>query len=286
MPEYVIITPVKNEMHHLPEIINSVVNQEKQPRLWVIVDGNSDDGSFEMLQAYTKKYPWIHPLKQRAQGRTSHESVSIAVFEAYDYVERYCYAYKLKYDYIWTTDGDQLIGRNVCGGVIAKCNEDPTIGAASGSIYNPDGTKDTYPNGELPNKRVYPRKAIDKIGGFPITKYSYDTVLLAKLRIAGYNIVTFDKYMITNLRTDSGIERDMWKSHVTFGRARWYLGYSIPLVIAGSGYLIMKGQFKKAVGIFYGYLVDRIHNEEQIEDEDIKRHFGKDRLKEVLGLKK
>ena len=281
--EYVMITPVKNEIQYLPYVVDSVLNQTELPALWVIIDGGSDDGSFEYINKYAEKYPWIIPRKQYNFGRNAHESVSIAMREAYAFAKCYCSHYNINHNYIWTIDGDQILAYDVCAGVIQHCND--TIGVASGLVCGKDDVPDTYPEGELPNKRVYSKKALEDIGGFPVTKYSFDTVILAKLRMKGYKIVSFPQYKITNLRGDSGVERDMWKSHVTFGRARWYLGYSMPLVIASSGYLVMKGQFEKAIGIFYGYLVDRIHNEEQINDEDIKRHFGEDRLKEVLGSK-
>ena len=278
---YIIITPVKNERDFIPEVIQSVINQTELPVLWVVIDGGSKDESFDLFDAYSKKYSWIIPLYQQKFGRNPHESVSIATKEAYEFIKNH----NIEYDYIWVANGDQIFKNTTCGGIIEKLEADQKIGVASGEVYNPDGTPDTYPKGELPNKRVYSRKALEDIGGFPVTKYSFDTVILAKLRMKGYKVVSFPQYKITNLRGDSGVERDMWKSHVTFGRARWYLGYSLPLVIAGSGYLVMKGQFKKAIGIFYGYLVDRFKGEEQIEDEDIKRHFGKERLREVLGLK-
>ena len=277
------ITPVKNEIKHLPYVVDSVLNQTELPVLWVIIDGGSNDGSFECINEYAKKYSWIIPLHQAKYGRNAHESVSMAMRDAYTFTKYIAELKNINYDYIWTIDGDQILAYDVCAGVIQHC--DDTIGVASGLVCGKDDVADTYPEGELPNKRVYSKKALEDIGGFPVAKYSFDTVILAKLRIKGYKVVSFSQYKITNLRSDSGIERDMWKSHVTFGRARWYLGYSMPLVIAGSGYLIMKGQFKKAIGIFYGYLADRFKGEEQIDDVDIKRHFGKDRLKEVLGLK-
>ena len=280
---YVMITPVKNEIKHLPYVVDSVLNQTELPVLWVIIDGGSDDGSFEYINKYAEKYPWITPRKQYNFGRNAHESVSMAMHNAYTFVKYITELKNINYDYIWTIDGDQILAYDVCAGVIQHC--DDTTGVASGLVCGKDDVPDTYPEGELPNKRVYSKRGLEDIGGFPVAKYSFDTIILAKLRMKGYKVISFPQYKITNLRGDSGVERDMWKSHVTFGHARWYLGYSLPLVIAGSGYLIMKGQFKKAIGIFYGYLADRFKGEEQIEDVGIKRHFGNDRLREVLGLK-
>ena len=283
MAGYIILTPIKNEIKFLPQVIQSILAQNEKPALWVIIDGGSTDGSVDLITSYTKTIPHTVLVCQHKAGQTPHESVSIAVNEAYKTAKACCNVLKIDYDYIWTIDGDQTLEPSVCGGIFAKCKEDPNIGAASGMIWNPDGTEDTYPEGELPNKRVYSKKAIDDIGGFPVTKYSYDSVILAKLRMKGYKIVAFPEFKITNLRSDSGIERDSWKSHVVFGRARWYLGYSFPLLVAGCGYLTLKKQPVKAVGIFYGYLSSWFNGDEQIKDESIRNHFGKDRLKEIFG---
>lgn len=213
----------------------------------------------------------------------THLGVSKAVNIGYEYAREYCEQNNIFYDFIWTIDGDQVLEPDVCGGINLHIERDGTIGAASGQVYNPDGTPDIYPDGELPNKRVYRREAIESIGGFPVTTYSYDTVILAKLRMDRWGIKSFPEYTILNLRADSGIERDGWKSSVQFGKARYYLGYSFLLLVMGCGYLVSQKKVKKAAGVFWGYLTSWMSRAEVIEDKAVWNHFHNERIDEILS---
>jgi glycosyltransferase involved in cell wall biosynthesis len=282
---YIIITPVKNEAKWIREVIESIVNQTQLPGLWVLVDGGSTDKTREIITGYAEKYPWIAITRQKdfyyeSHGQT-HMNVAIAVNEAYAFAVDYCGQHQIFFKYIWTIDADQILQTNVCAGIIHELDMNPTIGAASGKVLNSDGTPDMYPEGELPNKRVYRKEAFDQIGGFPLSKYSYDTVILAKLRIAKWGIKSFPLYTITNLRDDSGIERNTWKSAKQFGRARYYLGYSWVLLILGCGYLVIQKKIIKATGIFCGYTGSVIRNDEVTSDKQIWEHFHNDRINDI-----
>lgn len=279
---YIIITPVKNEDQFVWQTIKSITEQTKHPVLWVFADGGSTDRTKEIITAYSREYDFIKLIKCTTVGRTTHETVSLAVREAALFAQQYCTANQISFDYVWTIDADQILENTVCEGVINEMHKDPSVGAASGQVYEPDGKLDIYPSGELPNKRVYRKEALFSIGGIPVTKYSYDSVILAKLRIAGWKIQAYPEYGIQNLRSDSGIERNNWRSHVQFGYSRYYLGYSLPLVVAGTGYLLMQLKVLKAIGIFYGYITSRVKRDEHIADFEVWDHFRNNRLREVL----
>jgi poly-beta-1,6-N-acetyl-D-glucosamine synthase len=274
---YIMITPVKNEQQFIYQTIDSVVSQNVLPLLWIIVDGGSNDDTREIIQSYSTRFPWIVLLNQHVFGKTSHMSVSLAMEEAYVYA----LMSGVEFEYIWTIDGDQVLDPMTCHGIITSMSEDLRVGAASGGVFNGE-KQDIFPHGELPNKRVYRKSALHDVGGFPITKYSFDTVILAKLRMEGWEIKTFPEYKIHNLREDSGIERNYFKSSVQFGKARWYLGYSFPLLVMGCGYLFIHGKYLKAFGVFYGWVRSFAGNDDIIKDIGIWNHFHNDRLKEVL----
>ncbi len=88
---------------------------------------------------------------------------------------------------------------------------DKKLGAASG-VSCTNGKQDKFPEGELPDKRSYQKDALEQVGEFPDSKYSPDTVILAKMRIAGWRINAFDDSVITNLRPDGGMSRGEWNS--------------------------------------------------------------------------
>lgn len=277
---YILLTPVKNERRYLPETIASVLNQTVLPLVWVIIDGGSTDMSRDIVKEYAKKYPWI-VLQYQLQfsDKGGHTNVSIAMKEAYEYIR----ASGIPFDYVANIDADQVIPRELFEGLMKHCKENPSIGAASGQVYNPDGKPDTYPEGEISNKRVYNRGAFERVGCFPITKYSFDSVILAKMRIAKWDIITYPEYKIHNLRKDMGIEHtSAIKSNLQWGRSKYYLGYSFSLLVMGCGYLVLKGEIVKSIGVFFGYLGSWINRDEVIEDMQVRNHFHNDRLNEIL----
>lgn len=56
---YVIITPLRNEILTLETTLRSVINQSRTPKYWFILDDGSSDGSPEVVMNYCNKYPWI-----------------------------------------------------------------------------------------------------------------------------------------------------------------------------------------------------------------------------------
>src|SRR3977135_358637 len=64
--KYVLITPARNEERFITKTLDSMVAQTLLPERWVIVDDGSTDRTAEVVQSYSKRFPWIE-LVQRAQ---------------------------------------------------------------------------------------------------------------------------------------------------------------------------------------------------------------------------
>ena len=54
-----LITTVLNEVENIDEFIKSVIKQSVLPEEFIIVDGGSTDGTYEILKKYARKYKWI-----------------------------------------------------------------------------------------------------------------------------------------------------------------------------------------------------------------------------------
>lgn len=54
-----LITTVLNESSSINEFIKSVLSQTVLPQEFIIVDGGSTDGTYEILKKYSKRYKWI-----------------------------------------------------------------------------------------------------------------------------------------------------------------------------------------------------------------------------------
>jgi len=284
MTEFVLITPVKNEQETIEEMIKSIICQTKKPALFVVIDGISKDETQNIVENYSKRFPWIVLSHQRTFSDIGgHINFSLAMQEAYLFVLEYCRMNQIEFDYVGKLDGDNIISENFFSALIHKFEADDKLGAASG-VSITDGKRDMFPKDELPDKRLYRKSALEQIGGFPDSKYSPDTVILAKMRMAGWIIQSFNDISITNLRPDGGMTRGDWNTGVMFGKSRYYLGYSVPLLILGCGYILAGGRLFKALGLIRGYFGSWIAGDIKIADIKIRHYFHSTRLKEVINL--
>ena len=59
MKKETLISTVLNEEKNIEYFINSIINQTKKPKEFIIVDGGSEDKTFDILKKIAKKNKWI-----------------------------------------------------------------------------------------------------------------------------------------------------------------------------------------------------------------------------------
>ena len=280
----------------LSQVAECIIRQTKLPLLWVIIDGNSTDRSLKIAENLAASYPWIFVKKQEQFSNAGgHTNFSLAVSEAYQVLQEIASKSEITYGFIGKLDIDQIIPPDFFEYLIDRCMEDPGLGVVSGQPYS---CQDSYndktttpqhninltsiPEDELPDKRLYRKEALDDIGGFPVTKYSPDSVVLAKLRMKGWKIRLFPDIKIINLRKDTGIERNYWSASLQLGRSRYYLGYHPLLLLLSCGYILMQFDIIKTTGLFFGYMISWVKNDEIISDTEVWKYFRHKRIKEII----
>jgi hypothetical protein len=194
-------------------------------------------------------------------------------------------------------DADIIIPLDFFEKLISKFEGDPELGVGSGVSYSPNTecnlnrccdikeecfSRDYYIPGELPDKRLYRRSQLDEVGGFPQSKFSPDTVLLSKFRINGWKIKSFDDIKIYNLRTDSGTERNLWKSSKLLGCGRYYLNYHPLFILLTAIYFLTCRPLSFSIGYILGYTSSLIKGKEQIHDPELRHYFKYKRPLEIF----
>ena len=81
LPEYVIVTPARNEAQFIELTLKSVVAQTARPARWVIVSDGSTDGTDEIVSRYAAEYPWIE-LVRMPERRERHFAGKVYAFNA------------------------------------------------------------------------------------------------------------------------------------------------------------------------------------------------------------
>ena len=62
MPEYIVITPARDEERFLPQLIASVVAEKHVPKRWTIIDDCSTDATAGIIDAAAVRNSWIKPV--------------------------------------------------------------------------------------------------------------------------------------------------------------------------------------------------------------------------------
>ena len=93
--KFLIITPACNEEKHLPDLIQSMVNQTLLPFEWIIVDDGSTDNTSNLIQQACLEHKWIRYLRKEKKGlRSPGKSVMEVFYYGFDKRKRNDYAKK------------------------------------------------------------------------------------------------------------------------------------------------------------------------------------------------
>lgn len=211
-----------------------------------------------------------------------------------------CQSENIKYNYIGKIDADILLSPAYFEKLIEKFSKDQKLGVVSGlsytitreyeefrynSIKDKDIVRDDYLLDELPDERLYRKEFLEIIGGFPITMYSPDTVMLAKARLKGWKVKWFEDINFYNMRKPTGTKRNKWVAYKTIGECRYYLDYN-PILFLGSIICMLTKPPYYIFSVFpilHGY-INLMIKREKINDEEIKVYFKRKRLKEILYI--
>jgi glycosyltransferase involved in cell wall biosynthesis len=128
---YAVITPVLNERENLGRLAAALKAQTVPPRLWLIVDTGSDDGSLDMIHALVEDVSWVRSTTLdpgRARGGPIVRAFNAGSAEVPDDVE-----------VIVKLDADVSFDADYFGRLLASFAEDPRLGIASGTCLEEQG---------------------------------------------------------------------------------------------------------------------------------------------------
>src|ERR1700741_2760655 len=131
IPQYVLITPARNEARFIELTLKSVVSQTDVPLRWVIVSDGSTDGTDELVKKYAADRPWIE-LVQLPERRERHFAGKVMAFNAG--LERVKH---LQYEIIGNLDADSTFEPDYIEYLLEKFSQNPPLGVA-GTNYIED----------------------------------------------------------------------------------------------------------------------------------------------------
>ena len=296
MENYILITPVKDEAKNFDLLKKTVLNQTLKPVLWVIVDSNSSDNSFELAKLLSKNNGFIHAIKQKKffEEGYGHKNFAQAINEGYEYLKRVSDDNDIDYKYIGKIDAAVNLSKDYFKILIDKMKEDPRLAFACGVLHNIENNKIIKCNPSkrfklvcMQDIRAYRRNFFDNIGGYPLN-YSPDAILSIKALNREWDIKIVEDTYYEKLRIGGigGSKIKIWKAYSLKGKAMYHLGYDFFYTLLNSLNILFKhSPHYHGFALIYGYLMSFINKDEKIDDEEIREYFGNrltNNLKQIL----
>lgn len=198
-PDYVLVTPVRNEEATIGVTLESVVHQSVRPLEWVIVSDGSTDRTDSIIEPYAAKYPFIRLLRLTERPQRSFSSVVFATEAGIAHLlHRDC-------EFIGLLDGDVRLGRNYYEEILRRFQEDARLGLAGGLVVDCiDGRRirSTQAPQEVAGAVQFFRRAcFDSMGGLTaIAEGGWDAITCVQARMNGFTTRTFAELEVDHLK--------------------------------------------------------------------------------------
>lgn len=203
LPDYVVITPARNEAASIDLTIGSMLAQTALPLKWVIVSDGSTDDTDEIVARYCRQYSWIELIHLPARSERDF-AAKVRAFNAG--LERVS---AMSYDVVVSLDADITFDPDYFSFLLGKLAAHPELGLVgtpfrelTGETYDYRFVSVEHVSGAC---QVFRRICFENIGGYvPIRGGSIDHVAVITARMKGWKTRTFtEKYCIHHRRIGS-----------------------------------------------------------------------------------
>ncbi|MEN6554071.1 MAG: glycosyltransferase [Methanobacterium sp.] len=290
---YVLITPFKDEEKNLADLKETVLNQTVKPLLWVMVDSNSLDNSFNLAKNLTENYEWIHVIKQDNlfEKGYGHINFAEAINEGYEHAKNLCACNGIKYDYIGKLDAAVSLENEYFEVLMEEMENNDNLAFTCGIVHfilgdntrivaKPSSKSETFGAHDI---RLYRKNFFEEMKGYPLN-YSPDTILLIKAINRKWDVKTLTStyYEKKRLGGVGGSKQGVWSSYKLKGKAMYCLGYDMIFLFLNSFYISIKfPPHYQGFAIIHGYILSIINQDKKIDDKEIRDYFGK-RISRIL----
>lgn len=299
---YIVVTPCRNEVENLPNLIESIVMQTLKPVLWVIVDDNSTDGTQKIITHALKKHDWIKNIRLKDENEYLGVHYAYVCNMGFNFIEAHCQPNGIPYEYIAVADADNILEQNYFEKLIMEFEKDLKLGIASGhSAFSEinkvlDGLKknnlttsvmghefwklygssqmvvqESYRN-DIPmgSARIWKKACFEETGGYAYS-YSPDSISIVKAKMKGWKTKRFKHAKVIERRGSTA--QGFWNGYKNRGESDFFLWTPLYLAVLKALMHSTKRPYYIGVAYFIGYIVPFISGKKRILDKDIKQYY-------------
>ncbi|HVW84246.1 MAG TPA: glycosyltransferase family A protein [Bryobacteraceae bacterium] len=278
---YVVVTPVRDEQDYLPLTIESMVRQTIRPIEWVIVNDGSSDRTGEIIEDYSRRYPWIRPFHRKNRG---FRKVGGGIIEAF--YDGFHALQCADWEFMSKLDGDLSFKPEYFENIFERFAANPLLGIGGGTLYHlENGLKqiETAPIFHVRGgAKVYRRACWDAIGGLWVGLGS-DTVDEVKAGMLGWTTMSFRELEMQHHRF-TGAAYGRWGALVKDGRADYVSGYHPLFLFAKCVRRLARYPYVLgSVAHAWGYVSSSWRRMQQVDDPALIRYIRRQQLLRLAG---
>jgi poly-beta-1,6-N-acetyl-D-glucosamine synthase len=222
LPNYILITPARNEAQYIEQTICSVIAQTIRPARWIIVSDGSTDGTDEIVKRYLTEHQWIE-LVRMPERRDRNFAAKVHSFNG-----GYQKVGERSYEVIGNLDADITFEKDYFEFLLRKFSENPGLGVAGTPFiegkesYDYRYTSLEHVSGAC---QLFRRQCFEEIGGYrPIQGGGIDWVAVTTARMKGWKTRTFLDKVCYHHRPMGTASSGKLKAWYSLGRQDYYLG--------------------------------------------------------------
>jgi len=222
LPNYVLITPARNEADFIELTLNSVISQTERPIRWVIVNDGSTDGTSAIVKKYASTHRWIELIEMPERRERHFGGKAAAVSLGRQRVA------DLQYSIIGNLDADVSFDSDYFQFLMHKFSENPRLGVAGTAFqeknvsYNYEFVGIEHVSGMC---QMFRRECFEEIGGYQtIQSGGIDLIAVLSARAKGWETRTFVEKTFTHHRSQGGALHTGLRERIYMGRKDYLLG--------------------------------------------------------------
>ena len=285
LPNYVLITPARNEAAYIELTIKSVISQTARPIKWVIVSDGSTDGMDEIVSKYVADNSWIE-LVRMPERKERHFAGKVLAFDA-----GYAKVKQIQVDAIGSVDADASFEEDYFAFLLQKLAEDPTLGLIGTAFKEPSGRSYDYRFVSIEHVtgicQLFRRQCFEDIGGYvPAKGGAIDRIANIAARMKGWKTRTFTEKMYFHHRRMSTAQQGIVKARFKDGAKDYAVGSHPIWELFRTAYQMTKAPFLiGGLALLSGYIWSSVRNVQRPVSEEMARFHRQEqmqRLKEFL----
>jgi poly-beta-1,6-N-acetyl-D-glucosamine synthase len=286
MPEndcnYVIITPVRDEVDYIQQTIYSVSSQTWKPVEWIVVDDGSTDGTRELLEKVAVDHSWVHVIHNKNRGfRASGSGVMEAFYIGYAEIM------VSNWDFLVKLDGDLKFGPWYFEKCIKRFLANPKLGIGGGTVCILDNGRQRIEHlGDPPfhvrgATKIYRHECWEMIK--PLVKTpGWDTIDEVKANYFGWETQTFSDIELIQLKA-TGTADGRWKDFYKNGVSDYICGYHPAFMLAKClKRMLDKPVMLNALGHFAGYVSAFVNRKHRDYEPEVVRYLQRQQIRKLM----